>query len=47
MGDKVNKVRVISGPFTLPVVRDYLAGDQPRFADEPPVRCASGLVIGH
>lgn len=45
--DKVNKVRVISGSFTLPVVSDYLTGYQRRLTDEPPVRYASGLVIGH
>lgn len=45
--DKVNKVRVVGGPFTLPVMSDYLVGDQRRLTDEPPVRYASGLVIGH
>lgn len=45
--DKVNKVRVIRRPLTLPVVRNYLSSNQRRLADEPPVRYASGLVIGH
>lgn len=45
--DKVNKVRVIRCPLTFPVVRNYLSSNQRRLADEPPVRYASWLVIGH
>lgn len=45
--DKVDEVWVISCALALPVVRDYLAGNQCRLADEPPVRYAGGLVIGH
>lgn len=47
IGDEVDEVRVISCPLALPVVCDYLTGHQRRLADEPPVRYAGGLVIGH